>query len=405
MDSRFRPLAFAALAALASSTAGTMLAQQTDFVTTVVATKPIAYYRLDAASGKSQVGSSAWKPQGGVSTEQGGAPTGSDNYLKLDGKTGWIETTQKGGVGDAASMMAWVNLTELPSKAGRIFYVSGESQSGNDLDLQFETDNALRFFTAGGGRAEYAPPPATLVNKWHMIVATLDTVTKARVIYWDGKAVAKDMGGGQPNKTSEFSIGESTVFTGRWFNGGVEDVALWNRALKAAEVAAIYAAANGASGGSTGAASASGNSGSAAKTGPFATTAKVEAEDAKGPIQLKREEQIALMFLSAAEQIEHDCQLKLQRACSFAELLSGAGGEHFKFDPTKNDPNYTYTFAVGGLAWEAHANARKPGLKGFCFMARSIGTTVTTYSAAGKSGWTDTDILGRSIEGDTFDAQ
>lgn len=387
-----------------ASGAAVQVAAQTDFASTVTATKPIAYFRLDATSGKSEIGSSTWKPQGGVSAAQGGAPTGASAYVNLDGQSGWIETTQKGGVGAAASIMAWVNLSDLPSKARHILYVAGESQSGNDLDLQFEQDDVLRFFTAGGGRVEFAPPPATLLNSWHMILATLDTASKARVIYWDGRPVAKDMGGGQPNKTSEFSIGASTVFGGRWFKGGMQDVALWNRALKATEVAAIYAAA-GAS--PAGAMVTSPNVAVASNpdSGPFATKAKVEDEDAKGPIQLKREEQIALMFLTAAEQIEHDCQLKLQRACSFSELMSGAGGEHLKFDPTKTDPNYTYTFAAGGMAWEVHANAKKPGLKGFCFMSRSIGTTVTTYSSTGKSGWTDTEIMGRSIEGDSFDVQ
>ena len=297
-----------------------------------------------------------------------------------------------------------MNLAELPSKANRIFYVAGESQNGNDLDLQIETDNVLKFFTASGGRLQYAPLPGSLVNQWHMIVVTLDTVSHTRTIYWDGKQVAKDTGGGQAGKTGVFSIGESTVFTGRFLHGGVEEVALWNRALKQVEVEAIYAAASAAGGSAAGAgAEASAPAAGTASSGPFATSAKVDAEDAKGAIQLKREEQIAVMFMSAMEQIEHDCQMNLQRACALNEALTGpAGGEHLKFDPNKTDPNYSYTLVSGGMTWEAHANAKKPGLKGFCFMARSIGTTVTTYSTSGKAGWVDTEIMGRGIDGDSF---
>jgi hypothetical protein len=393
------------VAACLLMTAGLSCAAQTDFATAVTATGPVAYFRLDATSGKSEVGSATYKSQGGVSAASEGSPTGATGYANFDGRNGWVLTTQKGGVTTAASIMAWVSLAQLPSKAGRIFYVAGESESGNDLDLQIETDDVLRFFTAGGGRLEYAAPPATLVNNWHMIVATLDTTSKARAIYWDGKPVAKDAGGGQPTKRAAFSIGASTVWGDRWFKGGIGEAALWNRAIRASEVAAIYAAANGAGG------SASPSSGETAAapappaTGPFATTAKVEAEDSHGPIQLKREEQIALMFITAIEQIEHNCQLKLQRACSMAEAMSGAGGEHLRFDPGRTDPNYSYTLIAGGMAWEAHANTKKPGLIGLCFMARSIGTTVTTYSKTGKSGWVDTDILNRSIEGDSFDTQ
>jgi hypothetical protein len=69
------------------------------------------------------------------------------------------------------------------------------------------------------------------------------------------------------------------------------------------------------------------------------------------------------------------------------------------------DPDYTYTLVSGGMAWEAHANAKKPGLLGFCFMARSVGTTVTTYSKTGKAGWVATEIMRRGIDGDSFETQ
>jgi hypothetical protein len=380
-------------------------AAQSDFVTAVTATHPIAYYRLDATSGKSQVGATTYKPIGGVTTGSPGAPIGDPNsqFAQLNGKDAYILTTQAGGVNTAGSIMAWVNLASLPSKEGHFFYVAGESQSGNDLDLQFENDNALRFFTAGGGSVAFAPPLASLVNHWHLIVVTVDTVSKVRVIYWDGKPVATDGGGGRAGKTTAFSIGASTYFGGRFFKGGIQEAALWNRALNRSEVSAIYAASSGTSSGATGA-GASGSSGS----GGLSTTAKVDADDASGPIKLIHEEQIAIMFMGAMEEIEHDCQLSLQHVCTFEQLLKGVNVnghvDRLKFDP-KVDPNYTYTLAASGMAWEAHANPKKPGLSGFCWMSRSIGTTVTTYNPNGVAGWTDKEILGRGISGDSFAIQ
>lgn len=139
-------------------------------------------------------------------------------------------------------------------------------------------------------------------------------------------------------------------------------------------------------------------------SGPFATAAKVDMEDARGKLQLKREEQIALMFLSAIENIERNCELNGQRACPMGEVLKGSkvSGEHLKFNPGV-DPNYTYTLSAGWTAWEAHATPKKPGLTGFCFMSRTIGTTVTTYNPSGAAGWTDRELTNRSIEGDGFD--
>jgi hypothetical protein len=414
IDLKWNRMAIAALAAIASLICIAAHAADADFVAAVVSTHPIAYYRLDSASGKSQVGATTYKLVGGATSNSPGAPLGgaSSSFAKLDGRSGYITTTQAGGVGAAASIMAWVNLAQLPSQANHFFYVAGESQSGNDLDVQFENDNALRFYTAAGGHLSYAPSPATLVNQWHLIVATLDTQTQTRVIYWDGKPVATDKGSGRPGKTGLFSIGESPVFTGRFFNGGIQDAALWNRALKATEVAAIYAASSAkpspAAEGSS--ASSAGPSVPMPTTGPFATKAKVEIEDAKGPVQLKREEQIAYIFLSSMELIEHDCQLTLQHVCPMAQILSGAYPtgthiEHLKFDPNRTDPNYTYTLATNGMAWEAHANPKKPGLAGFCFMSRDIGTTIATINPAGVAGWTSDELGNRGTEGDSFATQ
>jgi hypothetical protein len=389
--------------AAAAGLAGSLCAAQSDFVSAVNSTNPIAYFQLDATAGKSQVGSTTYKSQGAVSMASGGAVAGADHFLKLDGQSGMIVTTQSGGVGTAASIMAWVDLAELPSKTGRLVSVANESEYGNDLDLQFDIDNGIKFWTAAGGNVSYTPPPATLVNQWHMIVVSLDMHTKTRAIYWDGKLAASDKGGASAAKKNVFTIGASPVFTGRNLKGGIEQVALWDRALKPAEVSAIYAAA----GPSGGAAPTGAGAGAAASgTGAITTTAKVEAEDAKGAIQFKREEQIAFIFLSDIEVIEHECQLNVQRACSMSELMTAAPGrEHLKIDLSKADSNYTYTLASGGMAWEAHANAKKPGLKGFCFMSRSVGTTVTTYSATGKSGWVDPEIGNRGVEGDSFRTQ
>jgi len=401
--------ATAALAVLSIVQPSRLNAAQADFASAVTATTPIAYFRLDATSGKGEVGSSTYKSSGGVTTGSPGAAIAgsSNNFAKFDGVSGFILTTQKGGVGSSASIMAWVNLAELPSKTGNIFYVAGESEVGNDLDLQFDTDNAIKFWTAAGGHISYVPPPATLVNQWHMIVATLDTASHSRNLYWDGKLAAHDTGGGEAGKKTVFTIGYSPVFSGRFFKGGIEEVALWDYALKASDVIAIYAAST-ATASTTSSAS---STGAAPTTGPFATKATVEIEDAKGPVKLKREEQIAYMFLSSIEVIEHNCQLTLQRTCTMAEMLAGsypAAGSHIeklKFDPNKSDPNYSYTVASGGMAWEAHANAKKPGLDGWCFMSRTVGTTTVTYSTAGKAGWVDKEIGNRGMSGDSFATQ
>jgi hypothetical protein len=214
------------------------------FADAVKATQPLAWFRLNAASGSSESGPARYTSSGSVSVSSPGAPIGDagNHFAKFDGHDGWIETTQVGGIKTQASMMAWVYLDALPSTRHRFFYVMGESQSGNDLDLQFEDDDKLKFYTAGGDHSTFAPPPGQLVQHWHQIVATLNTEAKRRAIYWDGKQVALDQEGGSPNKTSVLTLGSSKVFPGRWFEGGIEEAAIWDRELSAGDVAALYAA-------------------------------------------------------------------------------------------------------------------------------------------------------------------
>jgi hypothetical protein len=217
-----------------------------NFVEAVKNSKPIAYFRLESTSGTSEIGGAAYTSSSGVSNAAPGAPIGvANNHSAVFNNTnGAITTTQAGGIATAGSIMAWVKLADLPSKSGHILYVAGISEGGNDFDLQFEGDDALRFFTAGGGSLEYKPDPASVAGTWHMIVATLDTGSKQRALYWDGKLAKVDTEGGAPNKTGGFSIGESTVFKGRFFNGEIDEVAVWDRGLSGADVLNLYNSAH-----------------------------------------------------------------------------------------------------------------------------------------------------------------
>lgn len=214
-----------------------------DFVTAVTASKPLAYYRLDATAAETDAG--AYEAQGGASVGSACAPIGisGNQCIVLDGKTGWIRTTQKGGIAGATTILAWVNVAQLPSKGDHNYYVAGISEVGNDLDLQLETDDTFRFFTSGGGSLAYKPIASLLTGHWHMLVATFDTNAQKRAIYWDGRLVAHDNVAAMPDKKEAFSIGNSTYFTERFFNGSIDEVALWDRAVSPAEVASIYQAA------------------------------------------------------------------------------------------------------------------------------------------------------------------
>src|SRR5262245_13413843 len=230
------------------------LAQGTDaYAATVIATPNLlGYWRFSAAS---QAGSEV---NGYTGAFQGDAHVGADgsgpaltgdaanSALVLDGSGDWMKSDGAkplaGQIGDEGTMLLWLNLDVLPSAAGRIFSLGAESQGGNDLDFQIETDDRCAFYTEGGAGTESGVAfTAAGVGVWHFVAATFKAgVENSRVIYLDGVPVGASTPGGHSTNTSLFNVGENDVFTGRFFQGRLDEVALFDRALTAEEIACVY---------------------------------------------------------------------------------------------------------------------------------------------------------------------
>ncbi len=227
---------------------------QSAYAEAVLADTPLAYWQLDSNNGTSLTGEYSSTYLNGATTSAAGtgAPlAGSlDNAaLALNGVNNsmpqYVTTGLSGGINGAGSIVAWVNLAALPSTAGAYFYIAGESQVGNDFDLQFQNDNRLYFYTGAGENTSFTPDPTALVNQWNQIVVTYDSTAGFRNIYWDGVLVSSVTSGGinSASKTSAFTIGYSSVFGGRDFNGLIDDVSVFGSALNSTQVFQLYAEA------------------------------------------------------------------------------------------------------------------------------------------------------------------
>ncbi len=162
----------------------------------------------------------------------------TNQALELNGSDSWLLSNLSGQVTDQGSMLVWVYLTAQPSTVGHYFTITAMSQFANDFDLQFETDNHLYFYTDTGSATVY--PEALPLNQWHFLAATFVANT-SRSIYLDGALVASSVPGNHSLSTNPFTIGESQVFPGRYFEGRISDAAVFNRALSASEIANLYA--------------------------------------------------------------------------------------------------------------------------------------------------------------------
>jgi hypothetical protein len=159
----------------------------------------------------------------------------------LDGTNDtFVNTDLVGGINQAGSMVGWFNLAALPSTAGHIFTIAGESEEGNDFDLQINTDNTLNFYTNSGGSVQ-DPTAFTSASSGHWIffAATFASGGNA-TLYLNGLQVAQTGAGTRGDGDGTFAMGESDVFNGRFFDGALDEIAVYNTELTGAQVTAIY---------------------------------------------------------------------------------------------------------------------------------------------------------------------
>ncbi len=201
----------------------------------------VGYWNFDQGSGTIAYDSSGYNNQGtiyGASWTSGkvnGALNfdGINNYVDC-GNNEILDPTQ------GATIEAWVNFNQLPSAAKHIMAIAGRSGGGTDLDLQTETDNRFKFYIGPGAPNVAVSNTVVETNKWYHIVGTYQANNNIK-IYVNGvlekTTLISITRNTNPNK---FSIGQSCIFPGRFFNGIIDEVKIYNRALSAEEIVAEY---------------------------------------------------------------------------------------------------------------------------------------------------------------------
>jgi hypothetical protein len=106
--------------------------------------------------------------------------------------------------------------------------------------------NALRMFGGNGGFRHYwwgndldSDVPLS-IGTWYHVASTFDGTT--RKLYLNGALLVSDSPGGRHNVTAEkFAIGRTCDWCNEFFNGVLDDVAIYNVALSASSIAVLAA--------------------------------------------------------------------------------------------------------------------------------------------------------------------
>jgi hypothetical protein len=141
------------------------------------------------------------------------------------------------------SVSAWINFSNFENRMANVI---SKINSGNGYDLEKAPFENKLIWVIGDG-VDYADvsTDTLLSNTWYHIVCTNDGTTSK--IYVNGLYENSTLQG-HPNATSSdlrIGIHSSNNDPERFWNGNIDEVAIWNDALTDAEVTALYNSGSG----------------------------------------------------------------------------------------------------------------------------------------------------------------
>ncbi|WP_431683138.1 LamG-like jellyroll fold domain-containing protein [Kitasatospora sp. KL5] len=169
------------------------------------------------------------------------APGVSGSALKVNGQGQYAQTA--GPVLDTTrsySVAAWVTLDALPGN-----YASALSQDGRRIENPFYLQygqGAFAFSLPGGNRARLPITPQ--LGRWYHLVGVHDAASSTIRLYVDGVLAASVPAGPADVSTGPLAVGRAK-YNGQntdFWNGSVDQVHAYDRALTAAEASALHSA-------------------------------------------------------------------------------------------------------------------------------------------------------------------
>jgi len=203
----------------------------------------VGYWKFDEGSGTTASDSSGYGNTGTLSTGAStpGWTTGKvGGALSFDGVDDYVE------VPDSPSIRNWPDgiTVEIWAKSNTENWNSyGMLVSKRDSFILYPvTDTkALYWYIIGTAWWSVAYVIPEDIRNWHHYVGTYSADRYLR-LYMDGELVASPMGpyGAIADDEGIMAIGRDDGFTDRNFNGLIDEVRMYNRALSSAEISAIY---------------------------------------------------------------------------------------------------------------------------------------------------------------------
>jgi hypothetical protein len=163
-----------------------------------------------------------------------------NNSIQFDGNNDKIQVTGSAGFnsGNALTVEAWINASSWKPQSWQGTIV-GKDQSNETGYVLRCGNNGILSFTIGLGNTnwnEVVSAPVMQTNTWHHVAAVMDNGTLR--IFVDGVLVGSKASSAILPSTNLLLIGESAGFSGRVFDGKIDEVRIWNVARTQTQIQA-----------------------------------------------------------------------------------------------------------------------------------------------------------------------
>lgn len=155
--------------------------------------------------------------------------TGSNSYISSSSNSFPLGSS-------ARTVTAWVNTTGYPGTGWRMINSYGVATTSNAAALSINTSGRLSFNSQSN---DWVSSLTLAINEWHLVGYIL-TGTQISILY-DEQSLSTTLGSSPNTLTGTNYIGSWTGGANYW-TGQIDDVRIYNRALSAGEVAALYSA-------------------------------------------------------------------------------------------------------------------------------------------------------------------
>lgn len=203
------------------------------------------YWRLNQSTGSSNAdfaGSTTLTVNGGVQGGAAGAVNDPDKASTFNGSsTGFATTTAAVGAPNDFSVGAWFKTT---STSGGKIVGFGSSSSGTsgtaDRHIYMDASGRINFGVLNSARYVVTSPNSFRDGQYHFAVGTLSS--SGLTLYVDGQVVGTNAGTAVGRTYSGFwRVGGDSSWSGaNFFNGSIDDVAVYPLVLTAAQVRQQY---------------------------------------------------------------------------------------------------------------------------------------------------------------------